>query len=257
MKSSLNYSYKDWYFESTKGHILPSQGDLRDKFEREISLPNLPEMLFADNTLTISHKCGFSLKFNAFDALKLVDPQADLIKVSVAKEWRESRSDCEFIDKMIRPFDWTFTTNYKGSIIEKDLDKSRISQISTDERINMEKLKIQETILFFDEVCLFEDELSDHGTANLSVKIRLMPSGFYILQRFFLRVDGVVVRLYDTRIHHELDKTYMIREYSEKESLVSDIQCHPRLLVKPNELAPFLKDKSLIIDRIDFKDYVN
>jgi hypothetical protein len=49
----------------------------------------------------------------------------------------------------------------------------------------------------------------------------------------------------------------MIREYSEKESLVNDIQCHPKLLVKPNELAPFLKDKHLSIDRIDFKDYVN
>jgi hypothetical protein len=43
-----------------------------------------------------------------------VDPKADLIKVSVAKEWKESRADCEFIDKMVHPFDWTFTTPYKG-----------------------------------------------------------------------------------------------------------------------------------------------
>ena len=31
-----------------------------------------------------------------------------------------------------------------------------------------------------------------------------MASGFFILLRFFLRVDGVVVRLYDTRIHHQV-----------------------------------------------------
>lgn len=50
----------------------------------------------------------------AYDSLRLVDPKADLIKVSVAKEWKESRADCEFIDKMVHPFDWTFTTPYKG-----------------------------------------------------------------------------------------------------------------------------------------------
>ena len=74
-------------------------------------------MLFADNVLRLKHKNGFGLEFNAYDALKLVDPNADLIKVSVAKEWKESRADCEFIDKMIHPFDWTFTNSYKGSLI--------------------------------------------------------------------------------------------------------------------------------------------
>ena len=63
-------------------------------------------MLFAENVLRLKHKNGFGIEFNAYDALKLVDPNADLIKVSVAKEWKESRADCEFIDKMIHPFDW-------------------------------------------------------------------------------------------------------------------------------------------------------
>ena len=62
--------------------------------------------------------------------------------------------------------------------------------------IDYEKLKIQEKILFFDEVSrffssilrnlktnlilqvvLYEDELDDNGCAKLSVKMRTMPSG--------------------------------------------------------------------------------
>lgn len=31
-----------------------------------------------------------------------------------------------------------------------------------------------------------------------------MASGLYLLMRFFLRVDGVIVRLHDTRIYHQV-----------------------------------------------------
>lgn len=41
----------------------------------------------------------------------------------------------------------------------------------TTERIDLERLKAREQIMFFDEVLLFEDELHDHGVSMLSVKI--------------------------------------------------------------------------------------
>lgn len=41
----------------------------------------------------------------------------------------------------------------------------------TTERINMEKLKAREHIMFFEEILLFEDELHDHGVSMISVKI--------------------------------------------------------------------------------------
>ena len=31
-----------------------------------------------------------------------------------------------------------------------------------------------------------------------------MASGFFVLLRFFLRVDGVMVRMNDTRIYHQV-----------------------------------------------------
>ena len=41
----------------------------------------------------------------------------------------------------------------------------------TAERIDMEKLKAREQIMFFDDVLLFEDELHDHGVSMIRVKI--------------------------------------------------------------------------------------
>ncbi len=43
--------------------------------------------------------------------------------------------------------------------------------MDTEERIDYEKLKVQERIAFYDEVILFEDELADNGAAVFSVKI--------------------------------------------------------------------------------------
>lgn len=54
-----------------------------------------------------------------------------------------------------------------------------LKAIETVERINMEKLKAREQIMFFDEVLLFEDELHDHGVSMISVKI---VSAAYISQ---------------------------------------------------------------------------
>ena len=31
------------------------------------------------------------------------------------------RADCEYIKKVVKPFDWTFTTNYKGTLLDKGI----------------------------------------------------------------------------------------------------------------------------------------
>lgn len=58
----------------------------------------------------------------------------------------------------------------------------------------MERLKEKEKILFYQELMLYEDELHDNGIAQCTVKIRVMPTSFFVLLRFFLRVDNVMVR---------------------------------------------------------------
>lgn len=42
---------------------------------------------------------------------------------------------------------------------------------STDERIDMEQLKVKEKIYFYEDVILFEDELADNGISKLNVKM--------------------------------------------------------------------------------------
>ncbi|KAI6024518.1 TIP41-like family-domain-containing protein [Pisolithus marmoratus] len=49
---------------------------------------------------------------------------------------------------------------------------------------------------------VYEDELHDNGSSNLVVRIRVMPTCFFILARFTLRVDNVLFRIHDTRIYH-------------------------------------------------------
>ncbi|KAK0523189.1 Tap42 interacting protein [Tilletia horrida] len=114
-----------------------------------------------------------------------------------------------------RDYDWTYSTTWPGVPNLPSLSPSTASSLSassvptfqpatdpTLDRIPIEKLGAgSEPILFYDEVVLFEDELADNGSSMLSVKVRVMPSGFLVLQRFLLRVDGVLFRMFDTRMY--------------------------------------------------------
>ncbi len=80
------------------------------------------------------------------------------------------RKDSPHINKIIHPYDWTYTPfGYKGSLSSGESGTFTVS--STQDRINYEKLKEKEKILFYEEVILYEDELDDNGCAVLSAKI--------------------------------------------------------------------------------------
>lgn len=51
-----------------------------------------------------------------------------------------------------------------------------------------------------------------------------MPTGFFILLRFFLRVDNVLVRINDTRLYHEFGTSHIIREFTGRESKIEDLK---------------------------------
>jgi len=159
--------------------------------------------------------------FNTIDALKGIDnSNTSNIKVHYSDVW--SSSNIELVNKLKESaemtsnikYDWTFTTNYQGSI-----EKSANKEITTTtERINFGKLRrVDIPIVFYDEFVLFEDELADNGIAQCKIRVRVMPSYFLCLMRFFLRVDGVMFRVYDTRIYYEFPNNYFLREYRKKE----------------------------------------
>ncbi|KAJ5232760.1 TIP41-like protein [Penicillium chermesinum] len=176
----------------------------------------VPEMIFGDNYLTIEHeKSGWGINFNAFDALDRVDKTGQsMLQVAYSREWQQSREKThDGIKEVVKPFDWSYTTDYKGTV-----NPAGPQFEETDKQIPIELLKRPDPIIFFDEVDLYEDELADNGIALLSCKIRVMPGRLLLLARFFMRLDNVLIRLRDTRVYVDFETQEVIREYQAKES---------------------------------------
>ena len=133
-------------------------------YEFKLGLPHLPEMVFSQNKLVLTHKNGAQIEFNPLDALSKVRNGKSNIRVACADEWKSSRSDANGMEE-VKPFDWSFSTDYQGTFNEK------IRFEDTDAKLDIFKLMQKEKILFYQELTLFEDELHDHGIAACSVKI--------------------------------------------------------------------------------------
>ena len=113
---------------------------------------------------------------------------------------------------MVKPFDWSYSTDYKGTV-----KSSSLFFQPSEKSIPLELLKQPDPILFFDEVMLYEDEMADNGITMLSCKIRVMPKRLLLLCRFFMRLDNVLIRIRDTRVFVEFETGEVIREYVAKE----------------------------------------
>lgn len=245
--SKQDFTFGPWKVTAARNHIMKSK-DI-EGLAGEMNMPSLPEMLFGDNILRIQHNDGYGIEFNAIDALRRVNNMEDAVKVACAQEWQESRADSEHSKEVVRPYDWTYTTDYRGTLIGENM---QMKVVKTEERIDMEKLKAREQIMFFDEVLLFEDELHDHGVSMISGKIRVMPTSFFLLLRFFLRVDGVLIRINDTRLYHEAGASYMLREFSTRESKIADLKNVPAALyTDPNEIAQHLTLKLTDCEKLE------
>ncbi|XP_035796348.1 TIP41-like protein [Anopheles albimanus] len=245
---SETHQFDEWTISYTKSHILKSvcvndnrcvAGDAGCcelcVYNFQLELPHLPDMVFHRNVLRLCHSSGAVLEFRPIDALKRVRNEKPELKVACSDEWRESRPEASQALEKVKDFDWSFTTDYSGTVNE------RLRVEPTEQRIDMLKLKRREPILFYHDLTLFEDELHDHGISLLSVKVRVMPSGFYILQRFFLRVDGVLIRVHETRFHYEKGNDYLLKEFTHREARVEQLkQVHPALFTDPNEIVQHL-----------------
>ncbi|XP_047235189.1 TIP41-like protein isoform X1 [Girardinichthys multiradiatus] len=273
--SKQDYTFGSWKVTAAKNHIMKSKdierkmsarwlwssrGRVRnlvsstvhcsERLADELNMPSLPEMLFGDNVLRIQHTDRYGIEFNAIDALKRVNNMEDTVKVACAQEWQDGRADSEHSKEVLRPFDWTFTTDYRGTLLGEEL---QMKVTKTEDRIDIEKLKAREHIMFFEEVLLFEDELHDHGVSMISVKIRVMPSSFFLLQRFFLRVDGVLIKINDTRLYYEDGKNYMLREFSTRENTIAELKNIPAAFyTDPNEIAQHLTLRVTECEKLEF-----
>ncbi|OAY84050.1 TIP41-like protein [Ananas comosus] len=156
---------KGWCVESRKRPILNSLA-IRE-WEEKLGTSHMPEMVFGESSLSLLHiSSGIKLHFNALDALRGWKQESlPPVEVPAAAKWKFRSKPSE---QVILDYDYTFTTPYCGSeMIEPNYEKKGLHWQDTDERIDLAALSSREPILFYDE----------------------------------LRVDGVLMRLRDTRVY--------------------------------------------------------
>ncbi|KAF9534135.1 TIP41-like family-domain-containing protein [Crepidotus variabilis] len=236
----------------------------------------LPEMTFGQNYLSLLHRpTGKAWAFTTDEALRCVKTgelsEGDgPVKVGYADKWLQSRTGEGSMMPMpevvaTKPYDWTYTTTYTGheTQLEADTDISSIVEprpineaqrkfkwvdADPEERsqsIPLAELSRPDPILFYAEIPLFEDELHDNGSSSLLVRIRVMPTCFFLLSRFTLRVDNVLFRTFDTRIYHSFSfesPPILVRELGGWEAPYDHVQRH---LPKRDDLTP-LTDPTFI-----------
>ncbi|XP_010437640.1 PREDICTED: TIP41-like protein isoform X1 [Camelina sativa] len=204
-----------WEIETLRGTILTSLAV--EEWEEKLRTSHLPEMVFGENALVLKHLgSNAKIHFNAFDALAGWKQEGlPPVEVPAAAQWKFRSKPSQ---QVILDYDYTFTTPYCGSeVTEKDKEAQVETKANTkgeaslqwencEDQIDLAALSLKEPILFYDEVVLYEDELADNGVSLLTVKVRVMPSSWFLLLRFWLRVDGVLMRLRETRMHYVFGK---------------------------------------------------
>ena len=213
-----------WKISTRDTKILSSHkiDDISEKY----SLRAIPEMIFGNYVLFEyagdNSSTKLTIKLDPVDALKSSDPLgAKDIKVKHSKKWKknfESKEKGEDPDVKIQhlqDYDWTFTPRYSGDVTNETQEEVKLEP--TTEKFNIKLLTREDPVLFYKQMTFFEDDLGDNGISQLSLKLRVMPTCFFILFRFWLRIDGVLFRIYETRYFHEFGKDYVLREVQAKE----------------------------------------
>nr|POE87813.1 tip41-like protein [Quercus suber] len=247
-----------WKVVTRKQPILKAEPI--EELTKSIGIP-IPEMIFGDNIIAIQHiQTGWTLEFNARDALDRVSKtEKGMLQVAVAAEWKQERSHQEEVKQIVKPFDWSYSTDYTGTTQTGQAQGTWVATDQTTHPIRTDLLSQPDPILFFDAVDLYEDELADNGIALLSIKIRVMPDRLLLLSRFFLRLDGVIVRIRDTRVYIEHATNTVIRQYTAKEGPYEEIQDKlrstrenvPEVFRDANKLSPLLtivEDKTEVFE---------
>ncbi len=213
-------------------------------------------------------------------SLNLIDLIPGKIEVKDASIWKSKDMSKVKDFKQIEVIsDWTYSSTYKGNVRYLSKDTQRIKREtsldlsspvhshvhlkveSTEEAIPLEMLGRDNPILHFDEVFLYEDDLGDQGYTRMSLRFRVMKDCFYVLVRYYLRVDEVLVRIYDTRIFHQFDRNYVIREFTHKQSTYDELRAKSFTInsewslskTQSDEVFPHLDLKFKSLDKVTFE----
>lgn len=182
--------------------------------------------------------------------------------------------------------DWTYSTPYKGTVLRLSsaskrvfletslqfpclvasagvqLPKQPISVQPSTTELPLHRLGRENPIIHWGEVYLYEDDLGDQGYCCCQLRFRVMGDCFYVLHRYYLRVDQVLVRIFDTRIFHSFDENVILREFQHKESSFDELRQKGFNLssdwslskTQADEVFPQLGLKTKVLDQIVLSD---
>lgn len=201
-ENGIGIAVGGWAITTFHGTIAHQQD--REAFEAALGVSHIPEQIYASNRLVIKHlESGLAITFCALDALKQWrDDENAPVRLNISEAWRKDRiEEMRRQNAEILEYDWTFSTSYGGtcSFDENLSGVGRPGWVPTSQQMDMAMLTSRDDILLFDSLPLYVSELDDNGVSEVSVKIRVMPKCWYVLLRFFLRVDGQMVKIRDHR----------------------------------------------------------
>ncbi|KAF4674104.1 hypothetical protein FOL46_005808 [Perkinsus olseni] len=248
------FSNEGWVFEASEPSAAIADAVERDDIEKKLPFDRrwIPDMIFSGAHLTIScPTAGVNILFDITEALAAVAewhqgvPAADdgllgrvpsekwrelgercprQVRVAAAQNWHPDTSNPDVHvlspsnnndNPQLPKADWTYTTAYAGTFngpwaVEEIDDPAGCLPLGqlTDRSL---------PILWFSQVCLWEDELADNGSSKYIIRLRVMPGFWYVLASFLLRVDGVLVRLVETRLFHRFGTKEVIRNWTWRE----------------------------------------
>ncbi|KAI9679658.1 MAG: hypothetical protein M1829_001620 [Trizodia sp. TS-e1964] len=185
----------------------------------------IPQEPYGDNLVAIAHPAsGWRIEFNARDALDRVNKEAADLHVVCAESWEKVVANMPDIRiGTVKGYDWTFSTDYRGTLTPGSPTTPRFEPSAAS--IPLDLLRRADPVLFQPApVYLFADDLDDWGASMLVVKVRVMPARLLLLSRFYLRLEGVVFRLRDTRVYVEFGTGEVLREYTARQEGFGEVE---------------------------------
>lgn len=219
--TTTSFELDDFSITANKGPI--SKSDRVDKMTENAGLSMNPDSFFGDNAIIIQTP-HYKLSFNtekALDGLNLEkvrklkgskgfdDPHFmfdDSIKVPATKLWAKKKTE-EGIKEHIVDQDWTYLNYYRGTL-ETDKE-AKITE--TPEGIDRSRLTVQNTIKFFKDLFIYEDDLGDFGYSKVRIRLRVQQDSCFLIMRSYVRVDHERIRSIENRIFIDFSENYSIK----------------------------------------------
>ena len=198
------FHFNEWSFDCRFDTPISSSNEL-SVISSHFSFP-LPGIIFGNNFLHIKHSSSFSLSFLITDCLKGIPLTQSKYTVKAAKTWKPAAGISASSNA---DYDWSYFSQYEGTLCNS------FEIVDSKEGIDLELLRKKDPFLMYRSFLLFEDELADCGNVSYSVKVRVMPTFWFVLAESQCRIDFVCEERREIRYFHLFGTDCVVKSVKE------------------------------------------